>query len=103
MPKFSPADDAFFRKTMLPRAPPCFFTPEDVDLITKETEMDEAVIQHWARSLRWRTDNNLLGDGVTSVEDFLQTSAESLAEKVNFIVDVLASFAKLLKLFHHLA
>ena len=103
MPKFSQADDAFFKKTMLPRAPSCFFTPEDVDLITKETEMDKSVIFQWATKLRFRMDNSLLGDGVASVEDFLQASAESLAEKVKFRVDVLAFLAKLLKLFHHLA
>ena len=64
---------------MLSRAPEYFFTPEDVELITKETGIDETMIHQWARSLRCRMDKNLLG---TSIEDYLQASAESLAEKV---------------------
>ena len=86
MPKLSPADEKIFRKTMLPRVSECFFTQEDVKLITKETKMDNSVIQHWAYSLRWRMVINLLG---TSVQEYLKASAESLAEKV-FCRDVLA-------------
>ena len=71
---------------MLPRAPECFFTPEDVELITKETGMDKTVIQDWAFSLRRRMDKNLLGDGVASIQEYLQASAESLAEKVYFVM-----------------
>ena len=78
---------------MLSRAPEYFFTPEDVELITKETGIDENMIQHWGRSLRWRMDTNLLG---TSIKEYLQASAESLAEKV-FCHDVLASHGKLPK------
>ena len=82
MPRFTQDNDIFFRKTMLSRAPEYFFTSEDVELITKETGMDKTVIQHWAFSLRWKMDNNLLGTGVASIQEFLQASAESLAEKV---------------------
>ena len=71
---------------MLPRAPEYFFTPEDVELITKETGMDKTVIQHWAFSLRWKMDKNLLGTGVASIQEYLQASAESLAEKVSFVM-----------------
>ena len=82
MPKFSQADDAFLKKTMLPRAPDCVFTPEDVALITKETGMDTTVLQNWAKCLRWRMKNSPFGRGVTSIEDYLKASEEWLAEKV---------------------
>jgi hypothetical protein len=82
MPRFTQDNDIFFRKTMIPRVPEYFFTPEDVELITKETGIDENMIQHWARSLRCKMGKNLLGTGVASIQEYLQASAESLAEKV---------------------
>ena len=83
MPKFTQVDTAFLKKTMLPRAPDCYFTPEDVDLINHETGLEPAVILHWASNLRWRLKNNFLGVDMASVEAYLKASEESLAEKVS--------------------
>lgn len=81
MPRFTQADEAFLKRTMLPRAPACFFTPDDVELIVKETGKDKEHIQHWARQLRWKAGMNKL-PGSMSIEEFLKASAESLHEKV---------------------
>jgi hypothetical protein len=83
MPRFSQADDAFLKRTMLPRAPACFYTPEDVELIRKETGKDKEVIEHWAYNLRWRMGINKLPNGM-DVEEFLKASEESLDGKVMF-------------------
>ena len=82
MPKFTQVDTAFLKKTMLPRAPDCYFTPEDVDLINHETGLEPAVTLHWACNLRWGSKNNGFGAGVASVEAYLKASEESLAENV---------------------
>ena len=66
---------------MLPRAPDCYFTPEDVDLINRETGLEPDVILHWASNLRWRKADNFLGSSVASVEDYLKP----LVEKVSLI------------------
>jgi hypothetical protein len=55
---FSHADETVLKKTMLPRAPTCFFTKEDVEIIMKETKLDKGVIEHWAYNLRWRMSIN---------------------------------------------
>jgi hypothetical protein len=81
MPRFTQAHVAFLKRTMLPRAPACFFTSEDVELIKKETGIDKEPIQHWAANLRWRMSINKLPDGL-NVEEFLKASQESLDEKV---------------------
>jgi hypothetical protein len=81
MPRFTQADEAFLKRTMLPRAPDYFFTPEDVELIEKETGKDTKVIQHWAANLRWKVSANMLPAGM-STEEFLKASPESLHEKV---------------------
>ena len=81
MPRFPHTDEAFLKRTMLPRAPACFFTKEDVELIVKETGIEESRIQHWATNLRWRMSINGL-PGSMGVEEFLKTSSESLSEKV---------------------
>jgi hypothetical protein len=82
MPKFTQAIDVCLKKTMLARVPDCYFTPEDVALITKETDLEPAVILHWSSTLRWKGANNCLGRDVGSVEEYLKASVESLAEKV---------------------
>ena len=81
MPKLTRAVDACFKKTMLPRAPACVFTDDDVDSIIAETGMDKKCIQNWACCLRWRM--SIKGfPGSMSVEEFLQASDKSLLEKV---------------------
>ncbi len=67
---------------MLPRAPECFFTDGDVALISKETGLNTALIQNWAKCLRWRMKNNLFGLGIASVEDYLKASEDNLAAQV---------------------
>ena len=81
MPKLSPADDEFLRKIMLPRAPGCVYTREDVELIIQERGIDAKVIDKFAKVIRWRKDNNGLGSAV-SVEDYLSASINLLSEKV---------------------
>jgi predicted NUDIX family phosphoesterase len=81
MPRFTQADEAFLKRTMLPRAPDYLFKPEDVELIMKETGKDKEHIHHWARQLRWKAGMNKL-PGSMSIEEFLKASAESLDEKV---------------------
>jgi hypothetical protein len=74
MPKFAQVNAAFLKKTMLPRAPDCYFTPEDVALINHETGLEPAVILHWACNLLENEELNnefKLGAGVASVEDYL--------------------------------
>ena len=83
MPRFSQSDDAFLKRAMLPRAPGCVFTPEDVDFIAKETELDKETILHWAANLRWRASTNAL-PGRMSVEEYLKASPESPEGKVIF-------------------
>jgi hypothetical protein len=82
MPRFSRAVDAFLKKTMLPRAPECVFSQEDIDLIAKETKLKPTVILHWGANLRWKNTHNWLGRAVASVEDYLKASEESLAAQV---------------------
>jgi len=75
---------------MLPRGPDYHYTPEDIEFIKKETMMDQAVIQHWARQFRWKLGSNLLPGGMTA-EEFLKASPESLDEKV-MLLPFLSSF-----------
>ena len=83
MPRFSQADEAFLKRTMLPRVPACFYTPEDLDLIMKETGMEKGTILHWAANLRWRAGiNQLSGSMGLGVEEFLKTSPDVVTEKV---------------------
>ena len=82
MPKFTQAIDVCLKKTMLARVPDCHFTSEDIALITKETDLEPAVIQKWATNLRWKCANNSLGHDVGSVQEYLEASQESLDEKV---------------------
>lgn len=81
MPRFPQADEAFLKRTMLPRAPDYFYKPEDIELITKETGMEESRAQHWAANLRWKAGINKLPGGM-SMEEFLKTSPDLLSEKV---------------------
>ncbi len=81
MPRFSQADEAVLKQTMLPRAPAYFYTPEDVNLIMKETELEKGAILNWASNMRWKASINSLAGGM-SVEEFLKASPESLDNKV---------------------
>ena len=84
MPRFfDQADDAYLKRTMIPRAPACFFTPEDVEQCIKETGKDKKSIQNWACRLRWRMSINGF-PGSMNVEEFLQASDELLSEKVKW-------------------
>ncbi len=62
MPRFSCAVLALLKRAMLPRAGSCFFTPEDVERLVEETELDSDTILHWADNLRWRVKNGMLAD-----------------------------------------
>lgn len=84
MPRFTQADEALLKRTMLPRGPDYFYKPEDIEFIKKETMKDQPVIQHWARQLRWKVRNNMLPVGITA-EEFLKASPESLDGKVMFL------------------
>ena len=81
MPKFNQADDAFLKRTMLPRAPAYHYTPEDIELCMKETENKKEDIQHWARQFRWRASINSLPGGL-SAEEYLKATPETLDSKV---------------------
>ncbi len=61
---------------MLPRTPECFFAPEDVGLITKETGLDILGVQNWAKCLRWRVKSlkTSFGHDVASIQDDLKAS-----------------------------
>ena len=71
---------------MLPRAPACFYTPEDVELIMTERKMDKTVILHYAANLRWKMNMNKLPPGM-NIDEFLKASPESLDGKVPFSLD----------------
>ena len=86
MPRFSQADEAFLKRTMLPRAPACFYTPEDVELSVRETGKKKEDVQHWARQLRWKASIDKLPNRM-GILDFLNASPESLDGKVPFSVD----------------
>ena len=78
MPRFSQADDAFLKRTMLPRAPACFYTPEDVELCMKQTGNDKPAIKNWEKCLRFRMSHR----SPTEIEEYLKASPESLDGKV---------------------
>ena len=78
MPRFSQADDAFLKRTMLPRAPACFYTPEDVELCMKQTGNDKPAIKNWEKCLRFRMSHR----SPTEIEVYLKASPESLDGKV---------------------
>ena len=80
MPRFSLADEAFLKRTMLPRAPACFYTPEDVEVIKKETEKDKPTIKNWEKCLRFRMSSL----SPAEIEAYLKASPESLDGKVMF-------------------
>jgi hypothetical protein len=83
MPRFTPADEALLKRTMLPRGPDYFYKPEDIEFIMKESHHEKEHIQHWARQLRWKASINKL-PGSMNMEEFLKTSQESLEEKVMY-------------------
>ena len=41
-------------RTMLPRAPACFFTKEDVDMLEEETGLKRKQIEQWEQNFRYR-------------------------------------------------
>ena len=60
MPRFSQPIQACLKRTMLPRAPACFFSELDIQHITKETGLDPSTIIHWAEKLRWKIKNGMI-------------------------------------------
>jgi hypothetical protein len=81
MPRFTQADEAFLKRTLLSRCPDYFFKPEDIVWIKKETAKEREDIQYWARQFRWKLSINKLPGGLNA-EEFLRSSPESLADKV---------------------
>ena len=63
---------------MLPRAPGCVFTPEDVELCVRETGHDMPTIKNWEKCLRFRMSHKSHAE----IEGYLKASLESLEEKV---------------------
>ncbi len=63
---------------MLPRAPGCVFTTEDVELCVKETGHDQATIKNWEKCLRFRMSHKSHAE----IEEYLKASPESLSDKV---------------------
>ncbi len=74
MPRFSQADEAFLKRTMLPRAPACFFTSEDVEMVMKETGMGKPVVKNWEKCLRFRL--KLSNKLPSEIEEYLKSSPE---------------------------
>jgi len=62
MPRFTNAVLASLKRAMLPRAPACFFSPEDVERVVGETGLDTPTVMHWAENVRWRSRNGMLAD-----------------------------------------
>ena len=54
MPRFLDAHVAFIKHTLLPRVPACLFTKDDIELIARETLLEEAQIQQWGKNFRIR-------------------------------------------------
>ena len=70
MPRFSNAVLTCLKRAMLPRAPACYFTPEDVEKVMGETGLDKSSVTQWAEFLRWRVKSGLIGD----LDAFLRSS-----------------------------
>lgn len=54
MPRFQEEHSTVLKRVMLPRLPGCFFTPEDIGIVLKETGLDIAQIEQWAKNFRIR-------------------------------------------------
>ena len=71
MPRFSNTVLTCLKRAILPRAPACYFTPEDVELLVGQTGLERSTILHWAENLRWKSKSGLeVGD----VEAFLRNT-----------------------------
>lgn len=81
MPRFSQADEAFLKRTMLQRAPDYLYSPEDIQLIMKETAIKKEDIQYWARQFRWKMSINKI-PGNMNAEEYLKSSTYSVSDKV---------------------
>ena len=67
MPHFSESQpgQAIFKRTMLPRAPACFFSDPKVPIIqfiTSETGLNSSAVIHWAEKLSWKIKNGMAAD-----------------------------------------
>ena len=54
MPRFLEPHAYCLKKTMLKRVPECVFTSDDVEAITRETNLSPAQIKSWEDHLRFR-------------------------------------------------
>ena len=75
MPRFDESHVACLKRTMLPRAPECLFTKEDVLAITQETGLSPAQISCWADHFRFR---------VPTKDRAASLSSEVSNEQVNY-------------------
>jgi hypothetical protein len=75
---FTQSDIAFLKKTMIPRAPACFFSPDDMELCINQTKNDKPAIKNWEKCLRFRMSHR----SPTEIEEYLKASPESLDGKV---------------------
>ena len=55
MARFSVPIVLALMRTMLPRAPACFFTEEDIDKLERETGLNRKQIEQWEQNFRYRT------------------------------------------------
>ena len=55
MPRFNKPIVLALMRTMLPRAPACFFTKEDVDALEAETGLMRKQIEQWEQHIRSRS------------------------------------------------
>ena len=55
MARFSVPIVLALMRTMLPRAPACFFTEEDIDKLERETGLNRKQIEQWEQHFRYRT------------------------------------------------
>ena len=56
MPRFQDEHVAALKTVMLKRVPECLFTAEDVEQLVKETGLNYAQINEWAKNFRFRVE-----------------------------------------------
>ena len=91
MPRFSHADDAFLKRTMLPRAPDCHYTQEDIELCMQQTGHDKPTIKNWEKCLRFKF--RMSHKSHAEIEEYLKASPESLDGKVMSLTCPLFTYA----------
>ena len=61
MPRFSQSVQVVLKQTMRPRTPGCFFTDQDISVITSRTGLDASAVIHWDENMRWRYKDSAAG------------------------------------------